>query len=188
MLIRIPPVAGGGVPVGEILLIVWFCFLIKDLKWLPLFANNIIFVPFLMWWALGIGRVLWALPEYGMWALRDATHVIESLFLWIGFVFASAPGAIDRLFVWLRRVLTMGMIYAFTWPWREALRAFSPTIMAAAGYSSTVFFNYTTSAVLLLWEATRRLIGRADTLLIPSVLIAYSVTVFQARTDRKSVV
>jgi hypothetical protein len=183
MLVRIPPVAGGGIPVGEILLLFSLCMFFKDVRWLPSFTNNLIFVVFLMWWTLGIGRAFFAVPEYGMWALRDASHVIESLFLWVGFVFAGAPGAIDQFFVWLRRILGIVCLYAFSYPWREQLRALSPTTTAAAGYQTTFFFHYVGIGQLVLWEAARRLIWRPETsILIPSVLIAYAVGIFQART------
>jgi len=183
MLVRIPPVVGGGVPVGEFLLFFSLCLWYKDLRWLPSFTNNLIFVVFLMWWALGIGRALSAVPEHGMWALRDASHVIESLFLWVGFVFAGAPGAIDRLFVWLRRILGIACLYAFSYPWREELGALSPTITAAAGYQATIFFQYIGIGQLVLWEAVRRLIGRpGGSILVPGLLIAYSIGIFQART------
>jgi len=182
MLVRIPPMAEGGVPIGELLLLFWFCFLVKDLQWLPIFTNNIIFVPFLMWWALGFGRVLLAFPEYGMWTLRDATHVIESLFLWVGFVFAATPSAIDHLFVWIRRVLAVVCIYVLSYPWRESLGAFSPTITSATGLSKTVFFQYNSTGQLVLWEAVHRLIRSSKGILIPGLLIAYVVGIFQART------
>jgi O-Antigen ligase len=183
-LVRIPPVVGGGVPVGEILLVFSLCLWYRDLPHLSLFTHSIIFIPFLIWWTFGIGKMVWALPEYGMWAMRDASHVIESLFLWVGFVFAATPGAIDRLFVWLRVILAIGCLYAFSYPWREPLSIFSPTITAAAGYSTGLFFvNYLTSGVLLLWEAVRRLIRRAGgSILVPGLLMAYAVGIFQART------
>ena len=183
MLVRIPPVAGGGVPIGEILLAFQLCFLFKDFRWLPLFTNNLIFLLFLFWWALGFGRVLLAFPEHGMWAFRDASHVIESLFLWVGFVFASTNSAIDRLFVWLRRILLIGCFYSFSYPWRESMMALSPTITAAGGYPVAIFVYYVNSGVLLLWEAVRRLIfNSGNALLFPGLITIYAITVFQART------
>ena len=35
MLVRFPPVVGGGVPIGEILLFFSLCFLAKDVRWIP---------------------------------------------------------------------------------------------------------------------------------------------------------
>jgi len=184
MLVRFPPV-GSGVPFGEILLIFWFCFLFKDLRWLPLFTNNIIFVPFLIWWIFGITKALLAVPEYGMWALRDANHVIESLFVWVGFVFASTPGAVDRLFVWLRWVLALGVLYAFSYPWREPLAAIGPSIISASGGVIKLFSSptYATSPILVIWEVTRRLIGgHRKAVLFSTFLLAYIIGIFQART------
>jgi O-antigen ligase/polysaccharide polymerase Wzy-like membrane protein len=185
MLVRFPPVGGGGVPFGEILLIFWFCCLFKDIRWLPLFANSIIFVPFLIWWTFGITKALMAVPEHGMWALRDANHVIESLFVWVGFAFASSPGTIDRLFVWLRYVLALGLLYAFTYPWREPLAAISPGIVAASGMVIKMFSppTYATTAILIIWEVTRRLIGGyKKSVLTSTLLLAYTIGIFQART------
>ena len=183
MLIRIPPVAGSGVPVGELFLVLSLCFIFKDAKLLPQFTNNIIFVPFLLWWALGIGKALYALPEHGMWALRDASHVIESLYLWIGFVFAASPGAIDRLFVWLPRILGIVCIYALAYPWEAKLAALSPVIVSAAGKQTAIFFQYVGIGQLVIWEAVRRLISRSGDILIPSLLIVYAIGMFQARTN-----
>ena len=183
MLVRFPPVAGSGVPLGELFLVFSFIFIVKDLRLLPQFANNIIFIPFLLWWTLGIGRALYALPEYGMWALRDASHVIESLYLWIGFVFAATPGAIDRLFVWLPRILGITCIYALAYPWRDQLGALSPIIISAVGKPTPIFFQYVGIGQLVIWEAVRRLINVSGNILIPSFLIIYAIGIFQARTN-----
>lgn len=183
MQLRLPP--GSGVPLGEIILLSSLCFFVKDVRLLPSFTNNLIFIVYLAWWGLGIGRALYAFPEFGMWALRDASHVIESLFLWVGFVFASTPGAVDHFFVWLRRILWLGCLYAFSYPFRDTLSVYMPTLVTPSGRTSSIFHpnTYNTSAGLLLWEATRRLIGRTEkSLLIPSLLVLYAVTIFQART------
>ena len=82
MLVRVPPGGASGIPVGELLLFFFILTFIWDIKWLPRFSRSIFLLPFLLWWALGIGRALAAVSEHGLWALRDATHVIESLFLW----------------------------------------------------------------------------------------------------------
>jgi O-Antigen ligase len=182
MLIRIPPVGGGGVPAGELLLVIWIFFLFKDSRWVLLFCNSPIFIVFLTWWALGIGRALYAIPEYGMWALRDASHVIDSLYLWVGFVFAATLGSIDRLFVWLPRILGFTSLLALTYPWRAQLQAFSPTISGASGYTTTIFFQYVGISNMVLWEAVRRLIQRSGTFLVSCALLTYVIGIFQSRT------
>ncbi len=187
MLVRVPPGSASGIPIGELLLLFFIFAFIEEVKWLPNFSRSISLVPFVLWWALGLGRALAAVPEHGMWALRDATHVIESLFLWVGFVFAADPRAIDRFFVWLRRILAIGCIYALTFPFRDALRDFSPTIQAAAGYTATILFNYTNSALVLLMAVAHRVIIRPPnsgigSLVVTGFLVAYAVAVFQSRT------
>ncbi len=180
-------VRGFGVPVGEILLLFFFLTFITDIKWMPHFSRSIFLLPFLLWWALGIGRALAAVPEFGLWALRDATHVIESLFLWVGFVFAANPRVIDRFFVWLRRILAIGCVYAFTFPFRDVLREISPTIQAAAGYTTTIFFHYSSTYILLVMQAAYRVIMRTSgsgigSLLAAGFLVVYAMAIFQART------
>lgn len=183
MLVRVPPMTGWGVPFAEIFLLVYGIFLVRDCRWLPSFSNNIVIFPFLMWWGLGIFHMLYDLPTYGMWAFRDGTHVIESLFVWVGFVYARTPEAIDRLFTWLRVIVSVGCLYAFTYPFGDIVRSISPHVTNANGVATPILGYYTTSTILMLWESTRRFIAReAGTILIPALLIAYSVALFQART------
>lgn len=187
MLVRFPPGGGAaGVPMGEIVLLLFFVSL-GDFKWLPHFSRSIFLFPFLVWWTLGIGRALSSVPEHGMWALRDATHVIESLFLWVGFVYAAKPATVDRFFFWLRKILVVASLYGLTYPFRDFLRNFSPSIEGAAGYTTTIIFQYVNSALMMLMEAARRFIGRSGksglgTPLIAGFLIAFAVAFFQART------
>lgn len=188
MLVRLPPGGGAsGVPVGEILLFLFFVS-VSDVKWLRPFARVIFVFPFLVWWMLGLGRALAGVPEHGMWALRDATHVVESLFLWVGFVFAAKPESIDRFFSWLRRVLLIASLYGLTYPFVEFLIPLSPTIDAAAGYTTTILFQYRNTSLLMLMEAARRFMARSrslnlGSLLFASLLLAAAIGLFQARTN-----
>ena len=118
---------------------------------------------------------------------RVATDVIESLFLWVGFVFAANPRAIDRFFVWLHRVLVIGCVYGFSYPFRETLRDFSPTIQGAAGYTTTILFLYVNTALLMLMAAARSVIMRTagsgiGSLLVAGFLVVYAVAIFEVRT------
>ncbi|MGB1547503.1 MAG: hypothetical protein ACPHIA_03070, partial [Alphaproteobacteria bacterium] len=76
MLIRVPP--NVGVPFGELLLAAYLLWL-SDIRFLPRFGKTLFLLPFIIWWIAGLGRAYFAFPEYGLVALRDATHVIESL-------------------------------------------------------------------------------------------------------------
>jgi len=195
MLIRMPPGVNWGIPIGEIL-IIWYGFgLIFDSRWLLPFSRSIFLIPFLLWWGIGIGRALAAMPEYGVWALRDASHVIDSLFLWIGFLFARQIKAVDLFFSWLRWVLLISILYSFTFPFREDLKDFSPTVEAPAGYITTILFHYSsmyimvllTAAYLIIKAASPSRVGAASPswvgiVIIAGLLVGYGVVIFQART------
>jgi hypothetical protein len=188
MQLRIPPNVGGGVPIGELALL--FSLAITNyFNLLPRLAATVLLTPFLIWWVIGLGRAVAGVPEYGMWALRDATHVIESLFIIVGFVFAARPGAIDGLNRWLPAVLAVVCIYALGVPFAEELQAVSPHVTAGAGYETPVFFEYNSTSGLLLVAAVYLLIfrGRSEVSNIAAtvgaaLIIGYSVALFQQRT------
>ena len=99
MQLRIPPVAGGGLPVGEIVLLLSLM-TINYTGVLGRLSLTVAMVPLGIWWTFGVGRALFDFGVHGTWALRDAAHVLESLFLLVGFVFAGdqqEPRALLRL-------------------------------------------------------------------------------------------
>lgn len=148
MLARIPPVEGGGVPIGEVLL--FFVLLtIHYPSTLHRLGSTMLLLPFVLWWIFGTGRAIVAIPEHGMWALRDATHVIESLFLLVGFAFAVRPEMLDRFFKWLPGVLWLAFVYALGYPFQKTLQGYSPKLLAGAGYMAALFFTYTNISILI---------------------------------------
>lgn len=184
MLIRVPP--NFGVPFGELLLAVYLLWL-SDIRLLPRFSKALFLLPFLIWWTAGLGRSYFAFPEHGLVALRDATHVIESLFLWVGFIFATKEENIERLFRWLPWVLVICSIYAFGFPFQSLLKGYSPTVLSTAGESTAILFQYTNTAVLVLVAAAYLMIVRPKTIglgpmLLATLLLAFIVAFFQART------
>lgn len=184
MLVRMPP--NVGVPFGEILLMTYLLWL-NEVRLLPRFSNTIFLLPFLTWWVSGIGRAYFAFPEYGLVAIRDATHVIESLFLWVGFVFAAREENIERFFRWLPWILGISVVYGIGFPLQETLKSFSPSVLSSAGKSTAIFFQYTNTSVLILLAAAYLMIVRPKTIalgpmLLAPLLLAYVVAIFQART------
>ena len=134
-----------------------------------------------------MGRAYFAFPEYGLVALRDATHVIESLFLWVGFVFAAKEENIERFFRWLPWLLVVAVVYAFAFPFREILQSFSPTVLSLSGRPTAIFFQYTNTMVMVLMAAAYLMIVRPKTIglgpmLLAPILLAYVIAFFQART------
>jgi hypothetical protein len=188
MQLRIPPTGGGGIPLGELLLL----FSLATIRYGNLLPklNSIIFLfPFIVWWLLGISRALVGMTEHGMWALRDATHVIESLFLLVGFAFAARSEVIEYFYQWLPKILIITCIYAIGYPAIGLLQDLSPKIIAGAGYEIPLFFMYTNTSMILLWAATYLVIfknapniGVRFRVFIAATIVAYVIFLFQART------
>ncbi len=187
MIIRVPPNSGAGVPIGELLILLFLATFLWDMKWLPQFIYAAPIIPLVIWWGLGLGGAYIGLDKYGMWAFRDATHVIESLYLWIGFVLASGVGFIDRLFIWLRTTLNIGIIYGLTYPIGKILKGFSPKFPGASGQEVSILFSYTNTALLMIMAAlnwineNRRIFG-IPAAFLAGFIIVYVVAIFQART------
>ena len=187
MLLRVPPVGSFGIPLGELIIILFAATFIFELRRLPAFALVAPLTPLAIWWGVGLTRALIDTEQHGIWALRDASHLIDSLFLWIGFVVAATPGFLMRFSGWLRVVLNAGVLYSLCYPFRESLQALSPKLTAPAGYNATLLFNYTSGSLVPLTAAMRWLVDRTSVLGIPAIvmaggLIVYSVVIFQMRT------
>jgi hypothetical protein len=193
MMIRMPPTAGAGLPVGELLIALFVLTLIFEVKRLPSFGYVAPLLPLFAFWSLSIFQILIALPEHGFWAVRDASHAIETTFLWIGFVVAASPGFFERFSRWLRWVLNLGVVYALLYPFREILSQLSPKLQAAGGYSVPLFFNYISAGLIPLTAAMSWLVDRFSLFRIPAVvltggLIVYCIVVFQMRTTYLQVI
>ncbi len=188
MQVRFPPVAGGGIPIGELVLI-FSLLTINYARSIPRLGATVFLVPFFIWWAFGLSRAFLSVPEYGMWALRDATHVIESLFLLVGFSFAVRAEALARFFDWLPKILIAACIYALGYPFFEILQSWSPMLVGGAGQDVPLLFLYINTAQILLWAVAYimlfkhgRGINNKAIFLVAAFLFGYALFLFQART------
>lgn len=188
MQLRIPPVKGGGVPVGEIVLI-FSLITMNYSKIVPRFNQTVKVYPFLIFLALGLGSAFWGFIQYGMWSLRDATNVIESLFIFVGFSIYQNTNNLERFFYWLPRILLVTCIYALSYPFSKFLIPFSPKLMAGAGHEVTLFFTYIGIPVILLLSSCNLLLfaklktvkQRTVIILIATFIWVYTISFFQAR-------
>lgn len=186
MLVRFPPGGGFGVPVAELLVLAFLLTLVFDLRRLQGFALVAPLTPLLVWWTLGALQAMRGVELHGIWALRDASHLVDSFFLWIAFVIAASPHFFERFSWWLRAVLNLGVVYALLFPFKDALTAWSPKISAPAGYSAPLFFNYVSTSLVPLTAALAWLVDRVRFLALPATILAgalivYSIVIFQAR-------
>ena len=187
MQVRIPPTAGSGIPIGELVLLISLM-TINYQKLIQRTSAVISLIPFLIWWILGLSSAFISSSEHGFWALRDASHVIESLFLVVGFAFSERPQTFDRFFILLNKFLIFTCIYELGYPFRETLQSLSPTFIAGAGYKVSLLFNYTSALLLqyvcycfLLFASTKS----NKSLIYYSVatfLLGFTAFIYQART------
>ena len=75
-------------PVNEIVLLS-FLILINYFKLFNRLNTIINISPFLIWIVYGLIRIFFSFFEYGLWALRDGTHIFDSLYLIVGFLLLS---------------------------------------------------------------------------------------------------
>lgn len=189
MQLRIPPITGGGVPIAEIILILTLA-VIDYSKLLPKLSEIVFLLPFLIWWGLGIGRAIVGVPEFGMWALRDATHVIESLFLLVGFAVAASLRNFEAFFSWMPKILVIVVVYALSYPFSKSLALLSPILTAGGGHPVPLLFNYIGISLFLLLAAFYLLIFKCQrgtlsalvALLTAVFILLYAISIFQART------
>lgn len=185
MLVRIPPSHGSGVPVGEVVLLLSLIS-INYTRLLYRLSSVIYILPFIVWWVFGLSSAIYATGSYGMWALRDATNVLESLFILVGFAFAGNFAAIEQLFRWLPRILFIISIYSLGYLFQGSLQSYSPVIMAGSGHIVSIFFQYTNTSIMLLMTASYLMLyytrnNFVQLIVIPFIVI-YTVLLLQSRT------
>ena len=187
MLVRIPP-GGQGVPIGEVLIII--ILLTVHLPSITTRLNTVFPVLLLLcWWGYIFFRAASGIDEYGPWALRDATNVIESIFLLGGFAFAQRSENIEKFFNWLPKLLIIACFYGISYPIANFIQSISPKIVSASGQIVPLLGKYTNSSVILLWGAFYLMIfmneqhtKKIQKYFIAVFLIGFTLILFQART------
>ena len=185
MQLRIPPVAGSGLPVGEIVLLLSLM-TINYTGVLGRMSLTVAMVPLGIWWTFGVGRALFDFGIHGTWALRDAAHVLESLFLLVGFVFAGDQKSLERFFNWLPKLLLICVIYGLLYPVRVEIWMLSPTITSGTGFNVPIFGSMTNTPQLMIVAALYLVLFHGNRLwanLLAVLVLGYVIAMFQARTN-----
>jgi len=184
MQLRVPPGGGLGLPVGEIVLFMTLATL-SYASVLGRLAAIVALLPFVIWWGFGLSRALFDFVFVGAWALRDAAHVIESLFLLAGFVLASHPASLERFFRWLPWILGAGVVYGLLYPLRFEIWALSPTIVTAHGFEVPILGTMANTAYVMIPAALYLILfhgNRLPAILLAVLILGYTIAMFQART------
>jgi hypothetical protein len=187
MQIRVPPV-GFGMPLGELFL---------GLALLTINVPSVMrkmgrmmnLLPLLVWWTFGFTRLAVDSLHHGMWAFRDATQLVESLYIIVGFSIAANPGFIDRFMKWLPWVLAIACVYGFGYSYQIEINDISPGLPGGSGQMIPIFGTYQMTATMVMWGAfyllavqeghPRSPLGR---IAIAALLIGFAVVVVQTRT------
>ena len=177
----------GGIPINELVLLC--CLAATNIGVALAEMRTVInLFPFLVWWAFCIGRAIFAVPEYGLWALRDASQALDSLFLIVGFTFARKSDNIERLFRWLPTLLVVSTIYILVgYSFKTQTMALSPLVTTANGESVALFGIFSTGGEMLLWAAMYLIITASERtaflkVILAGALFCYTIMKFQART------
>lgn len=180
---RIPP-SGAGIPIGEVVLIL--CLATMNLpRAFSRLGTVVPLLPFLVWWGYGVSRAIFDFTIYGPWALRDAVHVLESMYLIIAFVMAGSLVGFERFFRWLTPLLAIGACYGLLYPYNEQIEAVSPVVIAGSGFPVPIFGSMTNTPYLMIMAAAGLLIfkgNRVWAILTACMLLGFMIAMFQART------
>lgn len=187
MLVR-APVGGSGIPIGEIVLLYSLMFIRYPVT-IGRMSKVINVWPFFVWWLYIMIRVTEGAYNHGIWALRDATNILESLFILVGFAFTSRLSDFKKIIKWLPKVIIIGALYGLTYPFRDIFQEISPTITNSIGASIPILFNYINSSMLMIWAAVYLLLISDNfnkyskkRYLSAVFLLCFAVLLFQART------
>lgn len=141
-----------GIPLAEFVLLVAFLCTNHRLL-LNQFLPNIYSIPLVIWWSFGIIHIVWDIQRYGMLSIRDGSHIIESLYIYIGVAFAGRTGAVEQFAKWLPAIIISTLIYSVTYPFRDILQPLSPVLHGVSDQPVSMFFNYTNTPLVLFAAA-----------------------------------
>jgi len=194
-MVRIPPV-GAGIPIGELALVVSLCIL-NPLTILPKMSRVVWLFPILLWWMLSLPRSLFDTTVGGVWAFRDASQAIESLYLIVGFGLVNSVDNVRYFFAWLRKVLLFIAFYGLLFPVSKTLQKLSPSLphLGSATGSTGLFFQMVNTPSLMLISALWLMLEKPRSersipwnTLWAACLIAFATAFGQSRTEYLQIV
>tara|TARA_B110000046_G_scaffold184399_1_gene222791 strand:+ start:32 stop:1336 length:1305 start_codon:yes stop_codon:yes gene_type:complete len=145
--------------------------------------------PYIFWLTFGLIYLVVGFSREGIWALRDGSHVIDSLYLIIGFFIISNSDNYRNLFIHLKYFVWIGLVYLLLFPFKESIQSFLPSVMGSSGFNvSKSIFNYSSISTTWVWLGFYALInyqkdnsGIFLRKIIPISLIFFAIIIFQQR-------
>jgi len=172
-------------PVNYIFLIVLVLFTLNHQTFNILKIKKIHSIIFLFL-ALNFLRLILDIQEFGLIALRDATYSIDILFLIASIYIFSINNTFDKFIKFLKICFFTVLLFIIFWTFKDFVQKFSPTISSITGQTTSLFFNWSTIALYLIWFAFYKIIFHDDKIKISSLIILiffilFSLIVFQRR-------
>ena len=175
-------------PLNEILLLI----LLISINHFSLFKKisfSNFLTPYLMWFIYGFVLIAYGATSRGIWALRDGTYIIDSLFIFVGFAFFSSERNINLFFKLLIFCFYIGLFYTFIYLFKDSFLAFSPNVSPASGTERPIslFFNFTSASLSWIWLAclpiifNEKLVGSLFYKITPFILLSASLILLQSR-------
>lgn len=187
MQLRIPP-TGVGAPLGELAL-ASILFTVNVPKVLSRIGTVMPLPLLLFWWSWGFARLIVDAIGEGLWAFRDATQLIETLYIVVGFALFVGPEQTSRLSRWLRGIIIVSCLYGLLFVVGNTLAAISPTLSGGSGQAIPILGTFATSGTMLLLGAFYCMTlprGSGFSSLWPTLtagfLVSYAIVVMQTRT------
>jgi hypothetical protein len=71
-------------------------------------------------------HLVFDIPSYGIWAVRDASLFLDGIFFLLGLLWASKKSSTIPLLKGLFVIFLLNLMYAYTYPWNEQIQSWSP--------------------------------------------------------------
>ncbi len=121
-------VAGIPLLIGELLMVIGLALAIRKhglRNVYPAFRDPIV-RGLLLLLVISILHLIFEIPRFGLYALRDASLYFEAVFLLAGYLWGNEKNGIKSFVQFLLALFALNLIYSFTLPFGESLQAISP--------------------------------------------------------------
>ena len=138
-------------PINEVILL-FFLIFTRVLPSLKKINRTLNITPFLIWMLYGGIYIIFSLDK-GIWAMRDASQNIDTLYLLVGFTLLSSKKNFEFFIKTIRIAFFLALFYVFLIPFKAFLTSATPKIISAAGNTFSLFFNFFSLKITWCWLA-----------------------------------
>jgi hypothetical protein len=100
---------------------------------------------------LSCAHLLFDVPRYGLYAVRDSSMFFEAAFLILGVIWGRNRRSTQLLMRWLFFIFVLNLLYSYTFPWGDQIQAVSP--VSGVFHIVPLIGSYQMSALFLVLGA-----------------------------------